>query len=151
MRIIHDLEIKNMLKMAADAFDRAYAPYSNYRVGACLKGSTGAYYLGGNIENSSYGATICAERVALSKAVYEGEKEFDALAIFTDDKSPTPCGICRQSLIEFCDPEMPIICGSKDGSYKVYSLGELFPSPFLLKSDKETIEHSEEVKEDTYE
>ncbi|NLB62380.1 MAG: cytidine deaminase [Clostridiales bacterium] len=147
MRVIHDLEIKNMLKMAADACDRAYAPYSKFRVGACLKGSTGAYYLGGNVENSSYGATICAERMALCKAVYEGEKEFDAIAIYTEEMPVTPCGICRQSLAEFCDGEMPIICGNKNGKYKVFSLAELFPSPFSLADAKEETKEEKQENE----
>lgn len=81
MKPIHDLEIKNMLRMANDARDRAYVPYSGFRVGACIKGETGAYYLGCNVENVSYGATNCAERTALFKAIYEGERAFDALAI----------------------------------------------------------------------
>ena len=130
MKPIHDLEIKNLLKMALEAMDRAYAPYSNNRVGVCLKGATGAYYLAGNVENASCGASICAERAALTKAVYEGERGFDALAIVTKNGFPVPCGICRQNLIEFCDAEMPVVCGNAAGDYKVYSLGELYPRPF---------------------
>lgn len=130
MKPIHDLEIKNLLKMALEAMDRAYAPYSNYKVGVCLKAESGAYYYAGTVETASFGASICAERAALVKAVYEGERSFEALAIATRDGFPVPCGICRQSFIEFCDPEMPVICGNASGDYKVYSLGELFPRPF---------------------
>ena len=77
MRNIHDFEVKNMLRMANEARDRAYAPYSNFRVGACLKGATGAYYLGCNIENAAYSPSNCAERTAMFKAVYEGERYRD--------------------------------------------------------------------------
>lgn len=88
MRSIHDFEVKNMLRMANEARDRAYAPYSNFRVGACLKGATGAYYLGCNIENAAYSPSNCAERTAMFKAVYEGERQFDAIAIVWDGKTP---------------------------------------------------------------
>lgn len=130
MKPIHDLEIRNLIKMAQEAMDRAYAPYSNHRVGVCLKGGTGAYYFAGNVENASFGASICAESAALTKAVYEGEKSFDAIAIVTKNGFPTPCGICRQALIEFCDAELPVICANASGEYRLYSLGELFPRPF---------------------
>ena len=116
MRNIHDFEVKNMLRMANEARDRAYAPYSNFRVGACLKGATGAYYLGCNIENAAYSPSNCAERTAMFKAVYEGERQFDAVAIVWDGENPAvPCGVCRQVLAEFCDPEMPVICANRKG------------------------------------
>lgn len=81
MRNIHEFEVKNLLRMANDAKERAYVPYSGFRVGACLKGASGAYYFGCNIENAAYSPTVCAERVAMLRAIYEGEREFDALAI----------------------------------------------------------------------
>ncbi len=84
MRSIHDFEVKNMLRMANDARDRAYTPYSGFRVGVCLKAASGAYYMGCNIENAAYTPTVCAERVAMFKAVYEGERAFDAIAIVWD-------------------------------------------------------------------
>lgn len=134
MKEVHEFEIKNMLRMANDAKDRAYAPYSKYRVGACLKGESGAYYLGGNIENASYSATVCAERVALFKAIYDGEKAFDAVAIVCDgDDAAVPCGICRQTFSEFMDGETPVICANRKGEYVVLSLGELMPYPFSGK------------------
>ncbi len=141
MRTIHDLEIKNMLRMAFEAMDRAYAPYSNFQVGACLKGASGAYYLGCNIENVAYTPTNCAERTALFKAVYEGERAFDALAVIsTSDRCTPPCGVCRQALVEFCDPDMPVICANRSGRYQVYSMAELMPLAFtpsdLLKDKK---------------
>lgn len=132
MRSIHDFEVKNMLRMANEARDRAYAPYSNFRVGACLKGATGAYYLGCNIENAAYSPTNCAERTAMFKAVYEGERQFDALAIVWDGENPAvPCGVCRQVLAEFCDPEMPVICANRKGEYKIFAMGDLLPDAFL--------------------
>ncbi|MCI6966655.1 cytidine deaminase [bacterium] len=132
MRNIHDFEVKNMLRMANEARDRAYAPYSNFRVGACLKGATGAYYLGCNIENAAYSPTNCAERTAMFKAVYEGERQFDALAIVWDGDNPAvPCGVCRQVLAEFCDPEMPVICANRKGEYKIFAMGDLLPDAFL--------------------
>jgi cytidine deaminase len=132
MRNIHDFEVKNMLRMANEARDRAYAPYSNFRVGACLKGATGAYYLGCNIENAAYSPSNCAERTAMFKAVYEGERQFDAIAIVWDGENPAvPCGVCRQVLAEFCDPEMPVICANRKGEYKLVAMGDLLPDAFL--------------------
>ena len=132
MRSIHDFEVKNMLRMANEARDRAYAPYSNFRVGACLKGATGAYYLGCNIENAAYSPSNCADRTAMFKAVYEGERQFDAIAIVWDGENPAvPCGVCRQVLAEFCDPEMPVICANRKGEYKLVALGDLLPDAFL--------------------
>ncbi len=132
MRSIHDFEVKNMLRMANEARDRAYAPYSNFRVGACLKGATGAYYLGCNIENAAYSPSSCAERTAMFKAVYEGERQFDAIAIVWDGENPAvPCGVCRQVLAEFCDPEMPVICANRKGEYKLVAMGDLLPDAFL--------------------
>ncbi len=132
MRSIHDFEVKNMLRMANEARDRAYVPYSGFRVGACLKGTTGAYYLGCNIENAAYSPTNCAERTAMFKAVYEGEREFDALAIVWDgDRPAVPCGVCRQVLAEFCDGEMPVICANRKGEYKLFALADLLPEAFM--------------------
>ena len=132
MRTIHDFEIKNMLRMANDARDRSYSPYSKFRVGACIKGASGAYYLGCNIENAAYSPSNCAERTAMFKAVYEGERQFDAVAIVWDGEGfATPCGVCRQVLAEFCDAETPIICANRAGQYRVTGLGDLFPAPFL--------------------
>ena len=132
MRSIHDFEVKNMLRMANEARERAYVPYSGFRVGACLKGATGAYYLGCNIENAAYSPTNCAERTAMFKAIYEGERQFDAIAIVWDGERPAvPCGVCRQVLAEFCDPEMPVICATRKGEYKLVAMGDLLPDAFL--------------------
>lgn len=136
-RVIHDLEIKNLLRMANDAMDRSYAPYSGYHVGACLKGVSGAYYLGCNIENAGFSPTNCAERTALFKAVSEGERQFEALAVISNGEQTTlPCGVCRQVLVEFCDADMPIICANRAGKYQIYSLGELLPHAFTTEGMK---------------
>ncbi len=137
-RDIHDFEIKNLLRMANDAMERAYVPYSNFRVGACLKGATGAYYLGCNIENAAYSPTNCAERTAMFKAIYDGEREFDALAVVaSSDICTPPCGVCRQVLAEFCSPSMPIICANRTGQYEVYTLEQLLPNAFTPNNLKE--------------
>ena len=129
-RIDHDEMIK-MLKMAEEAKEHAYAPYSEFKVGACLKASSGKYYLGCNIENVSYGATNCAERTAVFKAVYEGEREFDGIAIASSGTLPSyPCGICRQVLSEFCSADMPVILNSTEEEYIVHTLGDMLPFSF---------------------
>lgn len=137
MNSIHDFEIRSMVRMAAEARDRAYAPYSGFRVGACLKGSSGAYYMGCNIENAAYSPTICAERTALFKAVYEGERGFDALVILWDgDRHAVPCGVCRQALAEFCHSDMPIICANRNGDFRILTMGGLLPEAFSAEDMK---------------
>ena len=128
---IHEFEARSMVRMATEARSRAYVPYSKFRVGACLKASSGAYYMGCNIENASYSPTNCAERTAMFKAVYEGERRFDALAIIWDGEGyAVPCGVCRQVLAEFCHPQMPVVCANKDGEYTFYTLEQLLPAAF---------------------
>ncbi len=131
---IHEFEARSMVRMATDARGRAYVPYSNFRVGACLKASNGAYYMGCNIENAAYSPTVCAERTALYKAVYEGERQFDALAIIWDGENyAVPCGVCRQALAEFCHPAMPVVCANREGEYKIFTMGELLPEAFTAE------------------
>lgn len=131
---IEDSGFALLAKKAREAMENAYCPYSNYRVGAAVLAVGGRIYSGCNIENGSYGATNCAERTAVFKAVSEGEREFKALAIFAEEGSaaPFPCGICRQVLSEFCPPDMPIIIF--DGEKSVYNttLAELLPFSFDL-------------------
>ena len=131
---MNENEISEMIELAMQARTKAYAPYSNFQVGACVKMENGSYYTGCNIENASYGATNCAERTAIFKAVYEGERQFSAIAVASDSENFTaPCGVCRQVLAEFCDAEMPVICINREGKYRILSLGELLPFAFSKK------------------
>ncbi len=128
---LHEYEIKKMISYAAEARERAYVPYSGFRVGACLKTATGAYYLGCNIENAGFTPTNCAERTAIFKAVYDGERNFEAIAIISDGVNYiAPCGVCRQVLAEFCKPDMPVICADRDGNYIIHELRVLLPMAF---------------------
>lgn len=133
MELTKDL-IKSMIDMALSAKEKAYAPYSNYHVGAALLAKSGKYYLGANMENVSYGGCICAERTAMVKALFEGEREFSALCVAaSSEEICRPCGICRQFYSEFCDRSMPVICANNKGEYEIYKFSELFPMPFSTK------------------
>ena len=121
---------EQLLKMAIEAREKAYAPYSKYKVGACILTAEGNTYSGCNFENASFGATICAERCAASCAVAAGERKFAAVAIAANTVA-WPCGICRQVLREFaCGPEMPVIVGAYDGGFQIKTLEELLPESF---------------------
>lgn len=131
MKTMHEFEIKKMIRYAAEAKEKAYVPYSNFRVGACLKTESGAYYLGCNIENAAFTPTNCAERTAMFKAIYDGERDFEAIAITSDGANLiAPCGVCRQVLAEFCKPDMLVICSDREGNYEVHELRELIPMAF---------------------
>ena len=122
-----------LLRMAHDAMKNAYVPYSNFPVGAALLCEDGSVYTGCNVEGASYGNAICAERTALCKAVSEGKRRFDTLAVTANTEDfCTPCGICRQMLYEF-SPALRVLCGSRDGSHTVHSLKELLPCAFSAK------------------
>lgn len=127
---------KALMKMAMDARYRAYAPYSNFQVGAALLGKSGKVYTGCNIENASYSATNCAERTALYKAVSEGEREFAAIAVSggeageKGDEPCPPCGVCRQVLAEFCEGDLEVILAAGDGNCRIYQLKDLLPMAF---------------------
>lgn len=127
-------ENKKLYEMALKAREFAYAPYSGFKVGAAALTSDGIVFLGNNIENSSYGATVCAERVAIFKAVSEAKKNIVKIAIASDTEDFTyPCGICRQVINEFM-PEGEIIL-SNGNEIKVYKVSELMPHGFELKKD----------------
>ena len=122
-----------LLRMAHDAMKNAYVPYSNFPVGAALLCEDGSVYTGCNVEGASYGNAICAERTALCKAVSEGKRRFDTLAVTANTEDfCTPCGFCRQMLYEF-SPDLRVLCGSRDGSHTVHSLKELLPCAFSAK------------------
>ncbi|GAC1516783.1 MAG: cytidine deaminase [Gemmatimonadaceae bacterium] len=116
---------------ARRALSAAYAPYSHFRVGAALRSADGAVVTGCNVENASYGASLCAERTALATAVAGGLRRFDALAIASDATTPTPpCGMCRQVLAEFA-PNLTVVSIAGDGSEARWTLDLLLPTPFL--------------------
>ena len=122
-----------LITKALEAGKNAYAPYSDFRVGAALLCEDGTVYTGCNIENATYGATVCAERTAIFKAVSEGHRRFAMLAITSDSEDYTsPCGICRQVLAEFCEDNFPILMCNRTGEYTRTTLGELLPFAFRL-------------------
>ena len=128
------MDYENLVKLANNIKQNAYAPYSNFHVGAALIGNSGKVYTGVNVENSSYGATICAERTAILKAISEGERNIKILAIASDSEDYTyPCGICRQVILEFADENLVILCSNNKGEYKVFNLNEFLPNAFVFK------------------
>lgn len=121
---------KDLIAHAKEAREHAYAPYSRFKVGAALLGRSGRVYTGCNVENASYPAGICAERCAVGKAVSEGEREFEAIAVIGDSKGPcAPCGICRQVLFEF-NPDMRVIMTNLEGNTLILAASELLPGAF---------------------
>lgn len=122
---------KELFRMAVKASENAYVPFSNFHVGAALLAKDGQIFTGCNIENSSYGATICAERTAMVKAVSEGVREFEAIAIAGNGGTSWPCGICRQFMFEFSD-NMRVISGENEDELKSYRLNELLLEGFKL-------------------
>ncbi len=124
---------KMLYAEALKARENAYAPFSRFQVGAALLTEDGQVYTGVNIENSSYGATICAERTAFVKAISEGHRKFKALAVTAgDEQEALPCGICRQFMYEF-SPELEIITGTDEEHLNIRTLEELLPLGFRLK------------------
>jgi len=124
---------EELIQAAVQAREMAYAPYSQYKVGAALLGKSGRIYTGCNVENASYGASICAERTAALKAVSEGEREFESLAVAVDGEAPsTPCGICRQFLAEF-GTELRLILVNIKGKRVDAILEDYLPEAFTPK------------------
>jgi len=125
--------IDSLVGEAREARNRAIAPYSGFKVGAALRTKAGRVIRGCNIENSSYGLTVCAERVALLAALADGEREYDAVAVVTQSEKPSPpCGPCRQLMWEYCG-DIDVVLSNLDGSVEVLKLSELFPRPFEFK------------------
>ncbi|MCL1982735.1 MAG: cytidine deaminase [Clostridiales bacterium] len=122
---------RELYRAALDATGKAYAPYSGFRVGAALLTADGAVYTGVNVENSSYGASICAERTAFVKAVSEGCREFVKIAVASSAGSALPCGICRQFMFEFSE-SLTVITGDDEDHLEAYSLSELLLKGFRL-------------------
>ena len=133
----------NLVKTAIEMTKRSYAPYSHFHVGAALLDKNGKVWTGCNVENAAYGPSNCAERTAVFKAVSEGSRDFEAIAIAggpeDDSGNPViqdfcpPCGVCRQVLSEFCTRDFKIILVNGNGEQKEFTLGELLPESFSLK------------------
>ncbi|OYD07674.1 cytidine deaminase [Paludifilum halophilum] len=129
-----------LMKEAVEARKHAYVPYSQFGVGAVLLTADGTIYKGCNIENASYGLTNCAERTALFKAVSEGEKQFVAMAVSADTREPvSPCGACRQVLVELCPPDMKVILGNLSGEFSETTVRDLLPFAFHKEDLNERI------------
>ncbi len=122
---------EQLVDLARQARERAYAPYSGFRVGAVVECRDGRLFTGCNIENSSYGLSICAERVALGKALSEGVRGFSRIAVIADTHSPVPpCGACRQVILELCDEDLLVIMANLQGQVETRTINELLPAPF---------------------
>ena len=123
---------ETLLKLAAEARDHSYSPYSHYSVGAALLTKDGKVYQGCNIENASFTPTICAERTAFFKAIYDGVRAFSAIAIIGSGELPAyPCGVCRQVMSEFCGGDFLIIVSNRDGTEVVTeTLDQMMPHRF---------------------
>ena len=131
----------SLLSLALGAMEKSYSPYSGCKVGAALLTREGKVYTGTNIENAAFSPTICAERVAIFKAISDGVTEFSAIAVVGGkdgvvDGIFAPCGVCRQVMREFCDDDFKIILGINKAEYKTITLGELLPLSFSPKDVK---------------
>lgn len=130
-----------LIAAAVRAARRAHAPYSGFRVGAALRTATGRIVTGGNVENASYGLTLCAERAAVARALAQGHSRFSALAVAAGQGDPVyPCGACLQVLAEFCPPDFPILLAPLDrpGLVTRVTLGRLLPKAFRFRPARET-------------
>ncbi len=122
-----------LIDIAADVREMAYAPYSNFKVGAAVESESGDVYTGCNIESASYGLTVCAERVAIWKGISRGEKRFARIAVVVDTEELTPpCGVCRQIIWEFCG-DVPVILSNLHGKTETVMMSELLPRAFDSK------------------
>ena len=125
--------LSEMKRLARDAAKHAHAPYSSFRVGAAVLGGSGRIHVGANVENASYGLSICAERSAIFRAITEGERRIEALCLYTPSPIPsTPCGACRQVIHEFGADALIICCIDDEAAERRYALSELLPDAFRL-------------------
>jgi cytidine deaminase len=142
------MDYRELMRTAEKAKKNSYSPYSRFRVGAALLTRGGKVYTGVNVENATYGAAICAERTAVVKAVSEGEREFDAIAVSSDaEEGSLPCGICRQFLAEF-GGDIKVITGRADREIKIHSVSELLPCAFS-KAELESVQASRAIGDAT--
>lgn len=128
------MEYKELFRLADSVKENAYVPFSRFQVGAALLAADGQVFTGVNVENSSFGGTICAERTAFVKAISEGARGFSAIAIASSGGEALPCGICRQFMYEFC-PELDVITGKDENSLRVQPLNRLLPEGFRLEKE----------------
>ena len=127
-----------LMEEAKEARKHAYVPYSKFQVGAALLMKDGSIFRGANIENASFGLTNCAERTALYKAYSEGNKEIQAVAVIADTTDPvSPCGACRQVMMELCGPEVTVYLGSLNGKIETTTVAELLPGAFKARDMNE--------------
>ena len=125
-----------LVNLAKEARSHAYVPYSSFSVGAALLCKDGKIYQGCNIENAAFGPTVCAERTAFFKAVYDGERDFEAIAVVGGRAGEEitglfpPCGVCRQVMREFCDLDFKLYLGRENGAFETMTLGEMLPMSF---------------------
>ena len=130
------INYKELIEKAQNALNFSYSPYSNFKVGACVLTKLNKTYIGANIENATFGATICAERVAIDSAIMNNDKEIVCIAIVSKSGDYTfPCGICRQVMAEFSS-DLEIVVATNQEDYKIYKLEELLPHSFLQKDIK---------------
>lgn len=126
----HDARREELIAAARAVRENAHAPFSKFRVGAAVRAASGRVFTGCNVENATYGLTLCAERVAIFKAVSEGERKFESVAVVADtDKLTPPCGACRQILWEFCG-DAEIVLANLHGKVEVHRMSQLLPKPF---------------------
>ena len=129
----------DLVKIAFEAMEKAYSPYSHCKVGAALLTRDGKVYTGCNVENASYGATNCAERTAFFKAISEGEREFSKIAIVGGVEGVVtnmfmPCGVCRQVMDEFCDRDFEVLVAKDQENFEIFTLSQLLPLSFDEKN-----------------
>ena len=129
------MNAEKLVELAKEAMTHAYAPYSGYKVGAALLCADGTVYQGCNIENASYSPTNCAERTAFFKAVYDGQREFKAIAVCGGKNGQItgmfpPCGVCRQVMREFCRDDFVVYLADEKGGYAAHTLAEMLPFSF---------------------
>ena len=135
---------EDLIQQARDVLDNAHVPYSEYRVGAALRAADGTVFVGCNIENANYSNSLHAEEVAIAEAVKQGYTEFDRLAVTSAARDGvTPCGMCRQTLAEFCAEDLPVVCDEGGEETTEYTLGELLPNTISLG----TLEAAKEKRE----
>ena len=134
----------SLVEAARAAIEESYAPYSDYDVGAAIETADGSVYTGCNVENANYSNSLHAEELAIGSAIADGHREFERIAVSSGARDGvTPCGMCRQTLAEFADADLEVVCDEGDGEVSAYTLGELLPNTI----SPETLSAAEEKRE----